>query len=133
MLDELLRLEGLNLSQMQAQFTDLVQHVKAWSSLASRFDEFLTQMSAQTAAVSELARQLAEITARAEPQADEGREIELKEAMDEILNLFTERKRRYYSVIAETLRLDFATVIAACDELARRGLIEGDLNGQARA
>ena len=36
--DALARLEGLSLSQMQSQFTELAQHVKEWSAFAPRVD-----------------------------------------------------------------------------------------------
>ena len=39
--EDLLCFEGLNLSQMQTQFTELLEHVKAWSQFATRIDEFL--------------------------------------------------------------------------------------------
>ena len=35
------------------------------------------------------------------------------------------RKRLYYSDIAEKLRLDFSTVIRACEVLKKKGLIQG--------
>ena len=53
-----------------------------------------------------------------------------KDATKEILELFRERGRLYYSDIAEALNLDFATVIRACNELEKQGLIEG--NGKAK-
>ena len=52
--------------------------------------------------------------------------------MSEVLELFRQKKRLFYSDIAEALRLDFATVIKACEELKRQGLIEGDRDAKTR-
>lgn len=54
------------------------------------------------------------------------RRLKMKEATDEILKLFRARKRLFYSDIAEALQLDFSTVIRACENLRRRGLIKGN-------
>jgi dCTP deaminase len=44
-LDSLVRLEGLTLSQMQSQFTELAKHVEKWSAFASRFGKKLPTKS----------------------------------------------------------------------------------------
>lgn len=133
-LEDLVRLEGLNLSQMQSQFSELTGHVREWSGLAARFDEFLREMNRHTKAIDALARRLSEsMRAREEYAPLEARRVGLKQATEEALELFKQKKRLFYSDIAEKLRLDFATIIKACRELERRGLIEGDRNGKARA
>jgi DNA-binding IclR family transcriptional regulator len=126
------RLEGLTLSQMQTQFTELQQHVKAWSAMAARIDEFLSRLDKHTDAIEQLTRRLASDQTVSGLEPVEGRRLSLEEAEAEILNLFRERGTLHYSDIAETLRLDFATVVAATEELVAKGLIEeGDLDGQA--
>lgn len=126
-LDTLVRLEGMTLSQIQSQFTELDRHIKAWSHLASRLDEFLSEMRQHTQAILQLS---AHINSRQGPV--EARQLKIKEATDEILALFQKRKRLFYSDIAEELRLDIATVITACEELTRKGLIKGEANGKTR-
>jgi dCTP deaminase len=53
-LDSLVRLEGLTLSQMQSQFTELAKHVEKWSAFSGRLDEFLDTMNDQATAIREL-------------------------------------------------------------------------------
>lgn len=129
-LDALVRLEGMTLSQMQVQFTELQHHVKAWSQLAGRVDEFLDEMKNHTEAIAELSAHVQEKTGVQAPV--KARRVPVKQAMEEILILFRKRKRLFYSDIAEALRLDFATVMSVCEELERKGLIEGDGNGKTR-
>lgn len=132
-LRDLGRLEGFNLSQMQSQFTELSQHMREWSSLATRFDEFLEKMTRQTEAMEKLAKQIPKQASAARDYTPvETRQIKPGQARKEILALFKQRKRLYYSDIAETLRLDFATVVETCQKLERQGLIEGEPNGKAR-
>jgi len=126
-IDPLVRLEGVSLSQMQAQFTQLQQHVTAWANLASRFDEFLTELRKHTKAIGRLTA--AEGNGRTPLEA---RRLTLQQAMDEILRLFREKKRLFYSDIMEELQLDLATVVNACEVLTRKGLIEGMQNGPGR-
>jgi DNA-binding IclR family transcriptional regulator len=115
---------------MQTQFTELQQHVKAWSAMAARIDEFLSRLDKHTDAIEQLTRRLASDQAVPGFEAVEGRRLSTEDAQAEILQLFREKGTLHYSDIAETLRLDFATVVAACDELVAKGLIEeGDLNG----
>jgi uncharacterized membrane protein len=122
-LEDLVRLEGLNLTQIQSQFTELSQHIREWSSLAGRFDDFLRGMERQTQTMQQLITTLA---GRREASPEPARDVPLEQAVEEILRLFRERRQHlYYSDIAETLRLDLATVVQACEELERRGLIEG--------
>ncbi|TMC46452.1 MAG: hypothetical protein E6J20_21065 [Chloroflexi bacterium] len=124
-LDSMVRLEGLTLSQMQQQFSELAQHVKAWSTFAGRIDEFLSDMKAYTQTIAELTRRLgAQPTAPALVQAVEARTVTVETAVEEIARLFRQNKQLYYSDIAERLGIDFGTVIAAVDELRKRGVIE---------
>lgn len=129
-LDALVRLEGMTLSQMQTQFTELERHVKAWSQLAGRFDEFLVEMKQHTKAIAEPSDRVKVTTEIQGPI--EARRIPMKQVMQEILSLFKERKVLFYSDIAEALCLDFATVINACQKLEREGLIQGEGNGKTR-
>lgn len=129
--ETLVRLEGLSLAQMQAQFTELSQHVRQWAEFAPRIDEFLTRLDKQTRAIEKLAQRLS--NGHQEPLKEgprETRSLSDEQATKEILVLFRENKRLYYSDIAEKLNLDFGTVIRICDELERRGLIDG--NGKAK-
>ncbi len=127
-IDPLVRLEGVSLSQMQAQFTELQQHVKEWANFAGRFDEFLTELRKHTEAIARLT------AAEGDDRSPlEARRLSLQQAMDEVLRLFREKKRLFYSDIMEALQLDLGTVVKACDELTRKGLIEGAQNGQGRA
>lgn len=134
-LESLVRLEGLTLSQMQTQFTELSKHVERWSSFAGRFDEFLEMMNEHTAAIRELVLQTkkegrVEITHQTERPIK--KRLSVAQAADEILILFRENKKLYYSDIAERLSLDLKTVVRACDLLVKRGLIEGANNESKR-
>lgn len=133
-LEDLVRMEGLNLSQIQHQFTELREHVEKWSNLATRFDEFLQQMALerkamnrQTAAIQELALSHSEPVTADEAEEIEIREISHEQAVKEILELFQKKQQRnlYYSDIIEALRLTLATVMEACKELEEKGLIVG--------
>lgn len=128
-LDALVRLEGLTLSQMQSQFTELTQHVKAWSAMATRLDEFLSGMTEHTRAIDDLVKKIdgGELHATGSVEA---RTIPIEEAKRDILKLFRERRRLFYSDLSEALRLDIATIIQACKELQRDGLIEEDADGK---
>ncbi len=130
-LDSLVRLEGMTLSQMQTQFTELESHVRAWSQLAGRFDEFLSEMTKHTNAIEKLTS-LNKYNKNIQIPI-ETRNLPHKQSMNEILDLFRKRKRLFYSDIMETLQLDLSTVIDACDELQRKGLIQGESNGKTRA
>ena len=55
----------------------------------------------------------------------ETRKISIRDAAQEIYKLFNKQKILYYSEIAETLNLDFSTIIQACKKLEEDGLIEG--------
>jgi dCTP deaminase len=118
-LDAMVRLEGLTLSQMQLQFTELAEHVKAWSALAARFDEFLTEMKNNTEAV----RQLAQSPPGGSTFV-EARTLSPEEAVDEVLRLFRERKQLLYGDIIDALHIDLSTAIAAVEELEKRGIVE---------
>ena len=132
-LDALVRLEGLTLSEMQSQFTELTQHVKAWSAMATRLDEFLTAMDGHTKAINDLVTKINGGELHATGSFVEARSIPLEEAKKEILGLFRGRRRLFYSDLSEALRLDISTIIQACKELQRDGLIEEEPNGKTGA
>jgi dCTP deaminase len=134
-LESLVKLEGLTLSEMQSQFTELAKHVEKWSSFAARFDEFIATMNEQNSAIRQLISQ-----GRVEKISDDAveiipplREISVEDAADEILILFRKRKKLYYSDIAELLSIDLRIVIKACALLEKRGVIEGAKNVTTRA
>ncbi len=132
-LEDLLRVEGFNLSQMQSQFTELTDHVKQWSVLATRFDEFLKGMDRHTKAIEHLSKRISKQNGVAEEFTPvEARRVTLKQAAEEILELFKTKKRMFYSDIAETLKMDLATIIKACKQLERKGLIEGETSEKSR-
>jgi dCTP deaminase len=133
-LDDLIRMEGLNLSQIQSQFTELRDHVKKWSDLAVRFDEFLTEMRLEreamgrhSTAIESLAKSLAKQAQDDVGDDVEPREITHEQAMQEILQIFQARRKKdiYYSDLMEELQLDLATVVKACEELQQKGKIVG--------
>jgi dCTP deaminase len=125
-LADLVKFEGINLSQMQTQFGELSQHVKEWSGIASEFKDFLKQMTLQTNALMELSKQMKEgVVSGQKPATIEARRISLKEAREEILSLFLKKHKLFYSDIAEELQLDYEIVIKACEHLQKEGRIEG--------
>ncbi len=140
-LEDLVRMEGLNLSQIQSQFTELRDHVKRWSDLASRFDDFLKEMRLErettnrhTSAIEDLAKNLSnriQTSDRAD-EAPEPRQISDEEAIREISKIFEARRRQdiYYSDLMDELQLDLATVMKACEELEKRGFIVGGQGGK---
>jgi dCTP deaminase len=129
-LSDLVRLEGLDLSQMQSQFTELVQHVKEWQSLAGRFDEFLRVMNDMIRRNEELQKMVVDLAAAKSmsiAEIAETRDISPEDAEKEVLALFHKHhsEQLYYSDIADELNLDFGTVINACKALEDQGLIQG--------
>jgi len=117
----------MNLSQMQNQFSELSQHVKQWGSVAVKFEEFINEMRMQTAAMTQLIKQIAESqTSEQTPMRVEARQIDVKQAQKEIIDLFRKHGTLYYSDIAEMLHLDYETVINACEQLQQEGIIEDD-------
>jgi dCTP deaminase len=124
-LEDLVRLEGINLTQMQSQFTQLSQHVAEWAALAGRFDEFLVRMERHTEAIEQLVASLAPGHGTRD-QVPPVRDVDLEHAIPEVQRLFQERGRLYYSDVVEALHLSLDVVVRACQELERRGLIEGD-------
>jgi dCTP deaminase len=127
-LADLVRLEGLNLSQMQHQFTELSQHVKEWSGLATRFDEFLAVMDKQSTALETLTKQLAAGLGMGREAGAKARRMTLKQAKTEIVALFRKSPTLFYSDIAEALGLDYETVIKATEQLEKEGIIEASKN-----
>ena len=125
-IEDLIRFEGVNLSQMQAQFTELLEHVKNWSQMSARFDEFLKTMKSHTEAINKLTEKF-DIKERA-LDTIQTRKISLKNAMEEIASLFRQDKELFYSDIMEILNLDFDTVAKACEKLQQKGIIEGSEN-----
>lgn len=125
-LDDMMRLEGLNLSQLQSQFTKLAQHVKEWSEFSKRFDEFINVMTEQTSAFREFTQNISKkIDIRQEEEILETKELSLKDAKAEIINLFKYNPQMYYSDIADELNVDYSLVVRACDELLKEDMIEG--------
>jgi dCTP deaminase len=131
-MEALVRLEGLTLSQMQSQFTELAKHVERWRELAGKFDEFLSAMNENTRAIREL---ISPGVTRMAPRAEiePQRKVSLKAAAEEILNLFQTGGTLYYSDIAEQLNIDLRTAIRACQLLEQQGLITGAANGSSRS
>lgn len=124
-LQDLVRLEGLNLAQMQAEFTRLAEHIKRWGDLAQRFEEFLAEMSKHTKAIEALAKKVAAAPQPVAPvKAPSARKVSLQRALEEVSKLFQQKGRLFYSQIAETLDLDLGTVLKACAELEKKGIIE---------
>lgn len=134
-LEALVKLEGLTLSEMQSQFTELARHVEKWSSFAASFDEFIATMNEQSSAIKQLVSQanVEKIPDSAVEIIPPMREISVSQAADEILMLFRKKKKLYYSDIAELLSIDLRTVIKACALLEKRGVIEGATNVTTRA
>lgn len=122
-LEALSHLEGVTLHQMQTRFTELLQRIDTWSTQMSRIDEFLRVMQGQTEAINRL---VALSEGENLPSAGVLRELSLEEAIAETLKLFQSKGRLTYSEIVEALHLDLETVLAACDQLLERGLIEED-------
>ncbi len=112
---------------MQTQFGELSQHVKEWSGIAYKFEDFLKQMSMQTNAMMEIVKQMGERTVAEgqQPMPREVRCVDIKTARTEILALFHRKPKLFYSDIAEELHLDYETVIKACKQLQKEGRIEG--------
>jgi len=134
-LEDLVRLEGLNLAQVQSQFSELTQHIEQWSVLASRFDDFLTEMKSHTKALVDLTNRLGS-SAQSAGQPKEpvyAREISLEDAVQEISELFKKNPEMYYSDIAEELCLDYGIVMEACQQLQKKGIIEEVPHGQKSA
>lgn len=116
-LDDMMRFEGLNLSQVQTQFSELKEHVKEWSTLASRFDEFLTVMK-------KLTHNNSEKVSIQHEEIIETRKLSLEDAKAEIIHLFKSKPQMYCSDIAEELNLDYSLVVRASDELLKENIIE---------
>jgi dCTP deaminase len=133
-METLVRLEGLTLSQMQSQFTELAKHVERWSDLAGKFDEFLSVMNQNTNAIKELIARSGEVSKVPYAGPTETvRKPSVKVAADEILNLFKRNEILYYSDIAERLKISLRTVIRACQLLEEQGMIRGASNGPGRS
>jgi dCTP deaminase len=127
-MEAMVRLEGLTLNEIQREFTSLTQHLEVWQAMASRFTEFLEKMDRQTESINRLAT-LSEGTPHVEsgPAPTDLRDVSVEEAEQEILSLFGKAHDLTYSDIVDTLHLDLATVIAACEDLVERGVIERPL------
>ena len=121
--------EGLNLSQMQSQFTELTRHVKEWSNLATRFDDFLNGQKRHTDVLERLVLDKPMTVASGGDQDQsliEPRQVSVEQATKEIMKHFGRGDIFYYSDIVEKLNLDLATVVDACDRLKEEGHIEFD-------
>jgi DNA-binding IclR family transcriptional regulator len=126
-MEALVRLEGLTLSQMQSQFTELAKHVERWSDLAGKFDQFLSSMNENTAAIKELVARSGEVSTVPYAGSTESvRKLSVKAAADEILDLFKRSEILYYSDIAERLKMGLRTVVDACQLLEEQGMIDVD-------
>lgn len=123
-LDDMMRLEGLNLSQVQSQFSELTKHVKQWSEFASRFDEFISVITEQTMAFKEFTQSLSQVISVKQEKIIEVRELSIEDAKTEIFNLFKKNPKMYYSDIVEELNIDYNIVVQACDELLKKDMIE---------
>lgn len=110
----------------QSQFTEFSRHLREWTIIAQRLDNFAAVMERQANAIERLVAQLANRASLLEEPSAEARQLSPEQAQQEILELFRRRKRLFYSDIAEELRLDLATVMSACAELERRGLIDSE-------
>lgn len=127
-IEDLVRFEGLNLSQMQTEFSELSHHINEWGNLAVKFENFLKEMNKQTSAITALTQKIGGIMeGPQETQLRKTRDVSLQQAMKEILDLFRKERSLFYSDIAEALHLDYQTVIKACSRLEKKGLIEGDM------
>jgi len=127
-IEDLVRFEGLNLSQMQNEFSELSHHINEWGNLAVKFENFLKEMNKQTSAITALTQKIGEIMrGPKEAELAETRRVSLQQAMKEILDLFRKERKLFYSDIAEALHLDYQTIIKACGRLEKKGLIEGDM------
>jgi hypothetical protein len=100
--------------------------------LFSRFDTLLGELKRQgdmmnrhIVAVESLAQGAAARVA-GDLAPIEARQIDVDQAVQEIHTLFRSRRRLFYSDIAQELHLDIGTVMDACAELERRGLIEAE-------
>lgn len=137
-IDPFLNVQAPSLARIHQEFGELTENlrtvagmVKKIDLLFTRFDSLLgeinrwgTQMERHVTAVEALAQGAIRATEGLVPV--EARQIPFEQALDEVHRLFRERGRLFYSDIAEALRLDVGTVMDACAELERRGLIEGD-------
>lgn len=127
-LEDLVRLEGLNLSQIQNQFTELTHHVQEWSSLASRFNDFIEGLNNHTKAISELANKLTTTIDKIDKPAKtiRVRKLSLPQAKKKIIELLKKKgdEELYYSDVADELQLDYAVVIEACKQLENEDVIE---------
>jgi dCTP deaminase len=128
-IEDLVRFEGLNLSQMQNQFSELTHHINEWGNLAIKFENFLKEMTKQTNAITALTKKIGEpVWEQKDVQLIKTRHVSLQQALKEILELFRKERRLFYSDIVEALHLDYQTVMKACDRLEKKGLIEGDMH-----
>lgn len=96
---------------------DIVEIKKMVSTLSGEVEALRTAIASLTT----------QISGKPDEQDAETRNISIEEAEGEILQLFRDHRGAdlYYSDIAETLNLDFATVIEACKRLQATGTIQG--------
>lgn len=127
-----------SLARIHQEFGELSTNLRTVASMVEqidllfvRFDTLLSelkrqgdQMNRHIAAVESLAQ--GAVRAAGDFTPVEARQIDMEQAIQEIHALFRDRRRLFYSDIAQALQLDIGTVIDTCAELERRGLIEGD-------
>lgn len=124
-LEEMTKLEGLNLNQVQSQFSELSDSVKKWSKYLDRLDDFISAFKLQTEMMEKLTLLYGDKEEKQEIKPIKTRNISLDDATEEIYKLFQKDKHLFYSDISEQLELDYPLVVEACEKLVRDGLIEG--------
>lgn len=120
-----------SLGKIHHEFGEITRNLRAVVGLVDKFDLLLAelrrqgdQMNRHIQAVESLAQGAVRVAADLAPV--EARQIDFEQVVQEVLTLFRERRRLFYSDIAQALQLGVGTVMDACAELERRGLIEGD-------
>jgi dCTP deaminase len=129
-LDSLVKMEGVTLTQMQGYFSDFVSHINEMRSLMERFDNFIKIMGEFTTTIQDALLGGSSGVATAAQRSM--RPMSVKRAAEAILELFRHSGTLYYSDIAERLNISLQTVIQACEMLQEQGKIQEADNGSAR-
>lgn len=129
-LDDIVRLEGLNLNQVQSQFSELSENVKRWNDYFEKIGEFIDAFKVQSEALNKTIELYTSGEFDKTPQKKIiiARDLSIEQATQEIYGLFQKNKNLYYSDIAEKLNLDYSLVVEACEKLIKNGLIEEEPN-----
>jgi dCTP deaminase len=130
-LDSLVKMEGVTLTQMQGQFSDFITHMAEMKELMQKFDKFIETMGEYTSVVRDTITKSSDTAAPRQRQR-RARAIPAKDVAEKILELFQNNNTLYYSDIAERLNISLQTAIQACELLERRGLIQGAGDGSTR-